>query len=52
MKEKPPPDSIERTADLTRRLLSVPRHELERQERKWKVRRARKAAARQIKARV
>jgi hypothetical protein len=39
MKEKPPSDSIERTTELMRRLVAVPKHELEAQERKWRRRR-------------
>jgi hypothetical protein len=39
VKNKPPQDSITKTADLMRRLLAVPKSELEAQERKWKKRR-------------
>lgn len=43
MKDKPLPDSIERTQELTRRLVAVPKHEIEARERKWRKRRTRPA---------
>ena len=41
MKDKPPHDSIVRTADLIRKLLSVPKRELDSRERNWKSRKRR-----------
>jgi hypothetical protein len=48
LKNKPPPNSITKTADLVRRLLTVPKAELEEQELKWKRRRMRPKAERRV----
>jgi len=49
MKDKPPPGAVKRFDGLMRGLLAVPKKELEEQERKWKKRRTRTKAARQVK---
>jgi hypothetical protein len=48
MKDKPPPDSITRTAELMTKLLAVPKADLETTERKWKL--AKRARAMRAKA--